>query len=266
MRRTLLSAAAVPACVLAIAAPPRQEKPPRIKPGAKNLVANGDFEAGTDTPAGWQKIDSLTTFWVKDPDGKRGKVLKFDTDVLQSQAYDWWVKIAGTAKAKDAPKKLPTTPPKYDTLAGLDGVWYWSDPFPLEKGKAYWLTLDVKGAEIMAWLVGYPEKPDTSFGADAKAFQEYFREKRRANRARTSAVSTRSWRSMITVASSRRAAPMSGAPTRAAPCRSGRRRTRRTSSTAASCCCPTGPPASTTWITSASSRSRTGKESEAVFP
>ena len=166
------------ACLIVTAAPPKGEKPPKVKPGAKNLVANGDFEAGTDTPTGWQKVDGLTTFWVKDPDGKRGKVLKVDTDVLQSQGYDWWVKISKGAKAKDAPKKLPTTAPKYDTLAGLDGVWYWSDPFPLEKGKAYWLTLDVKGAEIMAWLVGYPEKPDTSFGADAKAFQEYFRDKK----------------------------------------------------------------------------------------
>ena len=178
MRLLPVLAALMLVCVLAASAPPKEEKPPRVKPGAKNLVANGDFEAGTDTPAGWQKIDGLTTFWVKDPDGKRGKVLKLDTDVLQSQAYDWWVKIAGTARAKDAPKKLPTTPPKYDTLAGLDGVWYWSDPFPLEKGKAYWLTMDVKGEEIMAWLVGYPDKPDTSFGADAKAFQEYFREKK----------------------------------------------------------------------------------------
>ena len=35
----------------------------------------------------------------------------------------------------DPPKKLPTTPPKYDTLAGLDGVWYWSDFIEIEKGK-----------------------------------------------------------------------------------------------------------------------------------
>jgi hypothetical protein len=175
--RAIPVALAVVLAAFVAAAPPKETKP-KIKPGARNLVANGDFEAGTDTPAGWQKVDGLTTFWVNDPDGKRGKVLKFDTDVLQEQGYDWWVKIADGARAKDAPKKKPTTPPKYDTLAGLDGVWYWSDFFPLEKGKAYWLTLDVKGPEIMAWLVGYPEKGSTAFGADAKAFQEYFREKK----------------------------------------------------------------------------------------
>src|SRR5262245_14307433 len=135
------------AAVLAAAAP--KETKPKIKPGAKNLVPNGDFEGGTDTPTGWQKIDGLTTFWVNDPDGKRGKVIKFDTDVLQEQGYEWWVKIADGAKAKDAPKKKPTTPPKYDTLAGLDGVWYWSDYFPHDKGKGYRLTHDVKGLESM---------------------------------------------------------------------------------------------------------------------
>ena len=151
--------------------PAKSKEPP-------NLVPNGDFEDGDGAPKGWQTIDGLTTFWIKDDDPKRGKVIKFDTDVLQSQGYDWWVKIAGGAKPKDAPKKLPTTEPKYDTLAGLDGVWFWSDPFPLEKGKAYWLTIDVKGPGLLVWLIGYPDKPDTSFGADAAAFQEYLKEKK----------------------------------------------------------------------------------------
>src|SRR5436309_15292565 len=115
--RAIPMAVAVVLATLVAAAPPKETKP-KIKPGAKNLVPNGDFEAGTDSPTGWQKVDGLTTFWVKDPDGKRGKVIKFDTDVLQSQGYDWWVKVAKGAKAQDAPKKLPTVEPKYDTLAG----------------------------------------------------------------------------------------------------------------------------------------------------
>src|SRR5947207_13073782 len=86
------------------------------KQAPKTLCPKGAFEKGKDTPDGWQPVDGLTTFWVDDPDRKRGKVIRFDTDVLQSQAYEWWVKIARGAKAKDAPKKLPTTPPKYDTL------------------------------------------------------------------------------------------------------------------------------------------------------
>ncbi len=161
---------------VALAAPP-DKKPIEVK-GARNLVPNGDFEEGTDTPKGWQTIDGLSTFWVKDADPKRGKVIKFDTDILQSQGYDWWVKIATKkGKAKDAPKKEKTTEPKYDTLAGNDGVWFFSDAFPIEQGKAYWLTLDAKGPGLLVWLLGYPEKPDTSFGADEGAFLEVLKEK-----------------------------------------------------------------------------------------
>lgn len=163
---------------------PAEEAKDRVKddkPG-KNLIPNGDFEtpaAEKDTPAHWQQVDGLTTFWIDDPDKKRGKIIKFDTDVLQSQGYEWWGQIAtGKKRAKDAPKKLPTTEPKYDTLAGLDGVWYWSDFVPIEKGKAYWLTLDYKGTpDVMAWLVGYEKKESNAFGADAYAFQEYLKEK-----------------------------------------------------------------------------------------
>jgi hypothetical protein len=144
------------------------------QPTASNLLPNGDFEQGRITPEHWQTIDGLSTFWVEDDDPRHGRVLKFDTDVLQSQAYQWWVKIADGASPADAPRKLPTQEPKYDTLAGLDGVWFWSDPIPVEKDKSYWLTLDAKGSGMLVWLVGYPEKPDTSFAADAGAVKQYF--------------------------------------------------------------------------------------------
>lgn len=169
-----LAAAAGDALKPARSAPRPGEEAPRglIPPDAPNLLPNGDFEAGTDTPAGWQTVDGLSSFWVRDDDPAHGKVLRFDTDVLQSQAYDWWSRIAQGASPREAPAKQATTEPKYDTLAGLDGVWFWSDPVPVEKGKAYWLTLDVKGPPLLAWLVGYPEKPDLAFGADEAAFQE----------------------------------------------------------------------------------------------
>ncbi len=151
---------------------------PKPVSGARNLVPNGDFEAGTDSPTGWQTVDGLTTFWVKDPDARHGKVIKFDTDVYQTQAYDWWTKIARKqATARDAPQKKPTVGDKYDTLAGLDGVWYWSEFIPIEPGKAYWLSLDAKGPPLLAWLVGYAHKESTEFGADAAAFQEALQER-----------------------------------------------------------------------------------------
>jgi hypothetical protein len=162
----------------ALAEAPKEKSKPADGKEPPNLVPNGDFEKGTDTPSGWQQVDGLTTFWIDDPDKKRGKIIKIDTDVLQSQGYDWWVKIAKGAKAKDAPKKLPTVEPKYDTLAGNDGVWFWSDFIPVKKGQAYWLTIDVKGTpDVMAWLVGYEKKESIAFGADANAFQEYLKEK-----------------------------------------------------------------------------------------
>ena len=150
---------------------------PDVK-GKPNLIPNGDFEAGEETPDGWQKVDGLLSFWEKAEEPDHGKVIRFDTDVLQSQAYDWWDKIADGASARDAPKKLPTVEPKYDTIAGLDGAWYWSDYIPVEKGKAYWLTIDAKGPGMMAWLFGYPEKKGTEFGSEEGAFLEYRRNKR----------------------------------------------------------------------------------------
>ena len=152
------------------------DEPGHRRGSSTNLIPNGDFEEGDFTPKGWQSVDGLSSFWVKDDDPKHGKVIKFDTDVLQSQCYEWWAKIAKGTSPKDAPKKLPTQEPKYDTLAGLDGVWFWSDPIPVEKDKAYWLTIDLKGPGLLVWLVGYPEKPSTAFGADAAAFQEYLKE------------------------------------------------------------------------------------------
>lgn len=141
-----------------------------------NLLPNGGFEEGEDSPAHWQQIDGLATFWVEDEDPARGKVLKLDTDVLQSQAYAWWKEILAGAKPNQAPTKLATQEPKYDTLAGLDGVWYYSDYIPIERGKLYWLSIDAKGPPLKVWLLGYPEKPDNTFGADQGAWREYLEE------------------------------------------------------------------------------------------
>jgi hypothetical protein len=142
-----------------------------------NVLANGDFEDGGETPKSWQTIDGLSSFYVTDPDPKHNKVIKLDTDVGQVQAYDWWCEIARGASPKKAPAKRPASGNKSDTLAGTDGAWFWSDPFPITKGKSYRLTIDVKGPEMLAWLVGYAEKPDTSFGADEPTFQEHLKAK-----------------------------------------------------------------------------------------
>src|SRR5437868_6514712 len=63
------------------------------KKDGKNLIPNGDFEQGTTTPAYWQTVDGLSAHYVKDPDPKHNKCVKFDTDILQSQGYEWWAKF-----------------------------------------------------------------------------------------------------------------------------------------------------------------------------
>jgi len=159
---------------LAVARPLAAEEPKSLL-GDKNLLPNGDFEQeGERGPKAWQATDGLTSFWIKDPDGKRGMVMKFDSDVRQDQGYKWWVKIMDGALPKDAPVKLPTVEPKYDTIAAFDGVWFFSDEFPVEPGKSYWLSADVKGPEMFVWIYGYKDKPDLSFGADEGAILQYY--------------------------------------------------------------------------------------------
>src|SRR5207248_2663825 len=81
-------AAIIPAALLFAAASLPADAPPDGKPAddapPKNLVANGDFEDGDDTPKGWQTVDGLSSFYATDADPKHGKVLKIDTDVYQS--------------------------------------------------------------------------------------------------------------------------------------------------------------------------------------
>ncbi len=97
--------------------------------------------------------------------------------MLQSQAYEWWEQILQGASPRKAPVKIPFKGEGYDTIAGWDGVWFYSDFIPIEKGKSYWLSLDVKGPEIMAWLLGYVEKTNATYGAEAGGFQSYLGDK-----------------------------------------------------------------------------------------
>lgn len=144
----------------------------------ENLAPNGGFEKGNATPDGWQTVDGLTSFWVQDADPQHGKVIRFDTDVVQLQAYEWWAKIVEGAAPANAPAKVPSTDPnKFNTLAAYDGAWFVSDFIPVEPGKAYWLSADAKGPEMMCWLLGYAEKYPPTFGDDEPAFLGYLRKK-----------------------------------------------------------------------------------------
>ncbi|MBM4030238.1 MAG: hypothetical protein FJ291_00455 [Planctomycetes bacterium] len=141
-------------------------KPVDAAAKARNLVKNFSFEDGTWFPAGWSKVDGLTSFWVERDDGK-GKCLMHDTEVLTAQAYPWWDKMKkGEVTAKDAPQKLPVPPSRiYDTVGGWEGVQYYSDLIPVKPKMRYRITVDIKAAWggiffPKAWVKGYGEKTD----------------------------------------------------------------------------------------------------------
>lgn len=150
---------------------------------AKNLLTNGDFETpdtSGQSPQGWQQVDGLVWKWIKDPDDeKRGNILSIDTDVNQSQAYDWWAKyFVHHALLTDAPAKQPTVPPQYDTIGGLDGGFYWSAFFPVEEGKAYKVYIDAKGPMSKVFLRGYVKELPVNFADENPAAQAVLRKAR----------------------------------------------------------------------------------------
>ncbi len=113
------------------------------------LNKNPGFEEGTgEKPVGWGRIDGLCTFWVDDPTGAgRGKVIKMDTRMVQSQADEWWKKWRAGAPASDAPKPIFAKPPAYDSVGGLHGVHYYSDFYEIKPGMRYRVLADLIAAE-----------------------------------------------------------------------------------------------------------------------
>ena len=109
----------------------------------RNLLPNGDFEQGVESPAHWQTIDNLTSFWGTE--GRNGRCLRVYTDVLQEQTLDWWKAIRNGANFRHPPKRLPTKPPKYNTIGGTHGVHFFSDPIKVKRGMVYRITAYVKG-------------------------------------------------------------------------------------------------------------------------
>jgi len=125
---------------VAQATPEADAKVPTIEP---ELVKNGTFETGDKTPDGWQRIDGLTTFWPAE--GQTGKGLRIFTDVYHDQWVKWQEQYKAGATADKAPKATPTTGPKYDTVAGIYGVAFFSDPIPVKPGKKYKVSISYRG-------------------------------------------------------------------------------------------------------------------------
>ena len=122
------------------ATPEADAKVPTTGP---ELARNGGFETGAKTPDGWQRLDGLTTFWSAG--GASGKCLKIFTDVYHDEWMAWQKKHKAGADAADAPTPTPTKGPKYDTVAGIYGVAFDSEPIPVTPGKAYKVGIQYKG-------------------------------------------------------------------------------------------------------------------------
>ena len=163
--------------------PLRPEAAPPPPQDGENLIRNGDFseinEQG-DGPRYWQRPDGLVMTWMDCPvDEDRGKVIRIDTDVNQSQAYRWWVERYVRGAGLDrVPDKQATRPPRYNTIAGLDGGFFWSDYIPVKPGGAYRVYVDARGGSAKVFIRGYEKKLPLSFGDEQPAVQQVFREAR----------------------------------------------------------------------------------------
>jgi hypothetical protein len=139
---------------------------------AELRVLNGDFEAELileggrkGSPTGWDRVDGLTTFWVEDPfpgpDGRvPGRVIKMDSDVLESEWLKRRQEIAEDPDSKPWTKTLVDPKQQYATVGATYGVSYYSAPIQIRKGQAYRLSLDFracaqKGGQSKVWVRGY---------------------------------------------------------------------------------------------------------------
>jgi len=132
----------------------------QMKPLSANVLANGSFELGRYWPLGWEPTDGLTTFWIAGgTDGARA--IRIFTDVLDAQ---WTAREKEVNAALDAarrrsngdpqslpadpipppPERLPTSPPYYNTVAGLHGVHYRSDYVKVVPGAVYRFCVDAR--------------------------------------------------------------------------------------------------------------------------
>ena len=164
-------------------APSKKAVAAEESPEGENLIRNGSFDEPNETkdgPAHWAEVDNLVFFWTHDPEApKRKKVIHINTDVLQSQAYKWWVRrYVNGEPLKNAPKRIPPSDPGYDTIAGLDGGFYASDFIPIKEGGAYKVYVDAKGPVAKVFVRGYEKKVPLSFADEQPATQQVFRRAR----------------------------------------------------------------------------------------
>lgn len=188
-RRGMLMALLVASLSVSVLGASRDHKPRAVQPegvtvaakdlppASANLMPDAGFQEpardGTH-PAHWQQIDDLVWQWTTDPaDPPRGKVMRIDTDVYQSQAYRWWANhfVHHMPLAKAPEKRVPRGH-KYSTIGGLDGGWYWSDYIPIPPHSAIRVYVDAKGPASKVFIRGYVNKVPITFASEEPATEE----------------------------------------------------------------------------------------------
>jgi hypothetical protein len=120
--------------------PPEYGDQTEPKDWGEPVNVNGRFEDGHK---GWDHPDNVATFLIAGPAG-RGKVLKITTDLLRAPWMEYRRKLRfGLADPKRPPKIGKDS--SYASVAGMEGVDYYSDWIDATPGQRYWLVADMKG-------------------------------------------------------------------------------------------------------------------------
>jgi len=164
------AAVAVVAVALALAGDARADAP-------RDLLANGSFEAGKGAPEGWQRPDGLTSLWVEEGHGG-GHCMKFDTDVKLAELHARKAEMERDPPPLARPKS-PTKHPDYDTVAGVEGVAFYSDFLEVKPGMRYTLQLSARalkaGMTPKVFVKGYEETHEDVIDGAGKRVNRTFR-------------------------------------------------------------------------------------------
>ena len=130
-----------------------------------NLLPNGSFDEGEDTPLHWERANGLTTFYVREEG--RGRIVKMDTQVDRLQALDW-MKAFAADPTLPPPAKTPIGKESFATIGGNEGVMLDSDFIAAVPGQNYRLTADIKGdGAPFVWIKGFQKHPKRDAYVDA---------------------------------------------------------------------------------------------------
>ena len=147
--------------------PPEYGDEAEPKSFGQPLNVNGRFEEGL---AGWDAPDNVATFHIPGPSG-RGKVLQITTDLERAAWMEYRRKLLfGQADPKHPPKIGKDS--SYASVAGMEGVHYYSDWIDATAGQRYWLLADMKGKTEGIFFPKIYVKGYLDYSADANALPE----------------------------------------------------------------------------------------------